>query len=90
MPERRKIIMAERRVSSESRLTMLEYRMTEIEKEYNESKEQNRAILDKLSEIKSDQDKVKTIIGGAAFLASGAIAAAWWFIQSVFIKVFHD
>lgn len=82
--------MTERRTSAESRLTMLEYRMQEIEKDYKESKEQNIAILEKLSEIKSDQDKVKTIIGGAAFLASGAIAAAWWFIQSVVVKMFHD
>jgi len=86
--------MTERRTSAESRLTMLEYRMTEIERDHKETREQtelaNLAIMDKLSEIKSDQDKVKTIIGGAAFLASGAIAAAWWFIQSVFVKMFHD
>jgi hypothetical protein len=86
--------MIEKRTSPESRLTMLEYRMSEIERDHRETREQHEqataAIMEKLSEIKSDQDKVKTIIGGAAFLASGAIAAAWWFIQSVFVKVFHD
>jgi len=65
--------MTERRQSMESRITMLEYRMNEAERVGRESSIQNAAIMEKLSDIKGDQDKLKTVVGGAAAMASGGL-----------------
>ena len=90
MPEKRRGLIMDRRESLESRLDVLEFRIAQVDTALKKISDEREEILYILKNIEVAQAQTKTIIGGAAFLASGAIAAAWWFIQSVFVKVFHD
>ena len=88
MSENRKSVM-ERRTSTESRLDMLEFRITQIDSFIKKDTEEREKILEILKSLQIEQAKTHTIMGSAAFLASGAIYAGWFIIQSVFNKFYH-
>lgn len=79
----------ERRHSTESRLDMLEYRLDQLNLVINEIQEDKNEMLEILRKLESDQARTQTIIGGAAFLASGAIAGAWYLAKELLAKFLH-
>lgn len=79
----------ERRNSTESRLDMLEFRISQIDAFIKKDSEEREEILLILQELKISQAKMNTIMGATAAIASGVIAAGGWFVQSILGKIFH-
>lgn len=81
--------MDERRISLESRLDLLEFRMSQADINFKSMKENHEEMLRILSKLELNQDRHATIIGGAALIATGIVSVIWWVIQGTIGKVFH-
>jgi len=81
--------LPERRHSQESRLDMLEYRLDQLNILVGEMEHDKDEMLAILRKLEADQARTQTIIGGAAFLASGAIAGLWYLAKEFLARFIH-
>lgn len=82
----------DRRESIESRLDLLEYKLSqqrldfdEYVTEFNHDKKETLLLLQNLTK---QQDKTQTILGGATLLVTAVGSAIWFTFKEIFHKIF--